>query len=615
MPNNWYCSLSIAIEKIFGKGMEQFKEKENEKASDEMKRSIRNLRWDIEPYHVSLTAYVVGFLLLIVSVIIVGVLVIATDLPFYPHLLYILLGALTIPLIIMIFLGNYPKIAASSLRLSALGVMPHTTSYLIMAMRINPSISNAVIFASENSAEPLASSLRKMLWEVYMRKYHSIEEAFLAFAYEWGKWSDDFKRSLYTILSSEFEKTTEGLHRALDKAMDIMLSGTRRIMEKYSASLSGPTFVLFSLGILLPMILAAMLPMAPLGGINISAVHLFLMLNVLFPLATFAYASHILGKKPGAIQPPKINVNVDKMKVCGIALACGIPIILLGTPHIYTRLGDLGNKMGTIPIIWGIAIIISIYCIITSKDAYKKISQVRKMEEEFPDALFQLGSRIGEGVPLETALLKTGDTMKGAEISSLFKRISFILRVTRLSLDDILFGSKGILKNFPSSMIRASMKVVVESVKKDVKVAGHIIVVVSQYLKDLKKVEHDIQVRLGSVLDMMKTTGALFAPILMGITVGLYYILSNVTQKISVSESIAFGLTSSVRETIPSTTFMLVIGIYVLLTVLTISYYTASMKFGKDPIEIKMEIGRNLPIATFVFSIATAVGFMIVPGV
>ena len=88
-----------------------------------------------------------------------------------------------------------------------------------------------------------------------------IEEAFREFAYEWGYWNEDFKRSLYAIKSSTLERTTDGLNRALDKANDIILNGTRRQIEKFAASLSGPTTILFALGILLPMVIGAMLPM------------------------------------------------------------------------------------------------------------------------------------------------------------------------------------------------------------------------------------------------------------------------------------------------------------------------------------------------------------------
>jgi len=149
---------------------------------------------------------------------------------------------------------------------------------------------------------------------------------------------------------------------------------------------------------------------------------------------------------------------------------------------------------------------------------------------------------------------------------------------------------------------------VVESVKKDSAAAGQAVVGISHYLKDLRKLDSDIRVQLGSVMDTMRTTAMFFAPLVMGITAALFMVLSSVTEGIDIGGAGQMGLSVAVRQSIPAPLFTLIIGAYLLLTVTIIMFFTSGIRSGPDPVQRRYEIGTALPVAMAVFTMAVFAG-------
>ncbi|MEM4728680.1 MAG: hypothetical protein QXH42_02820 [Thermoplasmata archaeon] len=588
-----------------------FVARENSRASREMRRAILFSGLGVEPYQVALLAYLVSGILVAALVPSVIAIILLMRIDFFPGGFVAVLASLVVPLMAMAWLGSFPKSRASRVRVLSLGRAPEAVNYMAMAMRVSPTLDRAVAFAAENVDEPMATELRRVLWSVQLREHDSVEESFLSFAQEWGEWSDDFRRSLFAIRAGEMERSHEGLQRALDRAVETVLSGTKRTMETYAASLSGPTFVLFALGILLPMMLGAVLPMASLGGLRLGALETALLMDVLFPLSTFAFALSILGKRPGTSSPPSLP-DGDRNRIRAAVAAGGFAgalLILLGVCQMAGWLGEGLRTPGSITVLWGLALPVSVYCLLSTRDKRRELARIRRLEEEFPDALFQLGSRIAEGMPVEAALERTAAVLKGTEAAGLFQRIAFALRLTRSTLDKVLFGPGGVLVGFPSRTVRAAMRMLVESVKKDNATAGRTIVGFSQYLKDLRRLDSDIRLRLGSVMDTMRTTAMFFAPLVMGITAALYVVLSDVTQGISLGGA-AIGVSEAMREAVPAHIFTAIIGLYLVLVVFVITHFTSGIRWGEDRVERTHELGRALPVAMAVFTMATLAGQM-----
>jgi Flp pilus assembly protein TadB len=595
-----------SIKKKYEREKARYNRLEEKYEDDELHKAIRFARLEVEPYEVILFSYFIGVLALVALAAIFALVIIIFGITLIEIILFMFMFII-IPPVAMVSVVNYPLFRANRLRAKTLGRMPEAINYMVMAMRLTPSLDNAIKFASDSVDEPLASNLKKVLWDIYTREYDSIEEAFLAFAYDWGDWNEDFKRALYTIRSSVLEQSEAGLYRALDKANEIILDGTKRKLEDYADKLSVPTMVLFTLGILLPLILAAMLPVLGLGINNLLLI--IIIMNVIVPVSTLGYAYYILGHRPGIRAPPNIpntQSKIERRIIILIALGVGAVLILTGVYVLSLTI------IGSLFIIWGIGLSIAIYCKMSTHEQKLEHDRVMQMEDEFPEALFQLGSRIAEGKPIEQALEKTSKTMKRTAISEAFRRISYNLQVTRASLSEVLFGNIGILSRFPSKSISATMHTVVETTKKDAITAGQTIVGISAYLRELKKVEEDMRLRLRSVTNMMSHTALFFAPLVMGVTLVLYVLLSeNLAGFLGAgARGVTIGGITAV-EPIPPYIFSIVIGLYLIMLVLITIYFCTGVEHGEDWVMCKSSIGSRLPISLAVYSITCIIMQMI----
>ena len=95
------------------------------------------------------------------------------------------------------------------------------------------------------------------------------------------------------------------------KANSDVLEGAREKMDLYARGLQQPTVYLYYFGILLPLLLAILLPIAGAFA-NISfakAEYLFVAYNILLPVLVFVFGSSILGSRPPTYVPPDVPTD------------------------------------------------------------------------------------------------------------------------------------------------------------------------------------------------------------------------------------------------------------------------------------------------------------------
>src|SRR5437773_2408913 len=522
---------------------------------------------------------------------------IATGLPV--HLVVgLAITATVAPIAAYLFVSSFPESLAHRIRAASLGSAPAAVNNVAMSMRVVPSLERAVEFAARHVEEPLASRLRRVLWSVYLRSPPGIEAAFLRFAAEWGEWQEDVKRALFALGSAPMEQTEAGLDRTLDKARQIAFERTKTRIMEYSAGLRAPTTVLFALGVLLPVIIGAMLPLVSLGGISPTTlggsrpvqrtdvtVPALVAMDLLFPIGAFAYAYRILGSRPGtggSIDVTRTRSRRSLLVTSALGLGAAASFVLAS---------------GLVTVFVGLWLVIGAglaYLEPGIHELEQKRRNLARLEAEFPDALSILGSRIAEGAPVERALQLTADATLGSEVSLLFGRILRALQASRSGLEEVLFSKNGALSAVPSRAIHAAFRTVVEASRKDPVAAGKAIVETSNYLRDLQQVDREIRRDLSSVVDAMQTTGALFAPIVLGVTCALYGLLARAFSRI-----VVLGLSPP--------TFLAVVGVYLILAVAVITYFRVGVAGGRDSIQVRVQLMKAWPISMAVFTIAFVV--------
>jgi Flp pilus assembly protein TadB len=531
-------------------------------------------------------------------------------------------------------------------RAAVMGQMVDAVSYMAMSMRLVPSLHKAILFAARNVGEPLASHLRQVVLDVELRRFETLEEAFLDLARSYDPGNEEFQQALRSLRTAELQVTPDGVERSLDRATSTVFEGTRRRVREFADGLQRPVFVLFSLGVVLPLMVGSMLPLMSAGGLGGSIWVAIALMDILFPLLFILAARRILDRRPLVRSPPRCEagLDMDPTKIV-LALAVGAALVGLGilSGHLAndvalaeaqldaaladgsivdmgvaqrTLLEDRANAagddplvglavmLGPLPILWGVAAAVAILYVPTLREPRRRRKEVEAVEEALPDALFQIGSRVADGMPLEPAIRRTASNLGDEPLAHLLRRVLAHMTLKRTSATEALFGREGALTGFPSENVSASLKTIVSMVRKDVSGAGRTIVAVSDHLRDLRKVDREVASRLRPVTDMMRSTAVLFAPVILGITSALYLVVARLAPSLPFS--------SGATAPIPAGTFALVLGIFVMAMVTATMLFTSRLSHGEDPVEGRYQAARALPVAIGVFSIASMVGQVVI---
>jgi len=464
---------------------------------------------------------------------------------------------------------------------------PAVIGAMTMSMQIQPSMENGLLFAIQHNNGTLSMRLKEVLWKPLSRSGTSLTSSFLDFSASLGEENESLRQSLHLIMSSTCERTKEGVDRLLDKANMVILSGIRDSVDKYVASLSAPTMVLFALGVLLPVMLFSLVPLISVGtSFNISETGmeegtgpgvpmsmLGLLLLVVFPISSFVHARSIIARSP--LQTFRENdIIIDRNGIAFLFIWLSTIVIVL-----LVNLGDYFSYFMLFALVLPPSMFL---CIFLRKNHTAQRKKV-ETERDFVRAIFQIGSRMASGSSFEAALENTSRSKEGSEFSEIVDLVLYRAKMSRSSLREILMDelySQGI-----GSMLCGAVRTIVECSEKNPKGAGQVAMNLAQYLSDLNSCEIKIEERLKSLVDMMQSTSMVFAPIVLGITSSLIGLIAE------------FGNSSS--ELITQTTLM--VGIYVVQLVAVMSYFTVFLLGHKTWKEVGYEFGRRAPVGLAIF--------------
>lgn len=637
---NLYCRACRYSVKHFSwlvKDLDEYRKKSEKTASNEFFAALDFSGFELEPWETHILSYT-GGLLLFISL--VGLDIILFSISTYERNSIIFAAVFTslVPIIVMIYLSEYPKIHAKFLKIHTLGDIPEIQSYIVMSMKLVPNMERAIIFAADNSFRPLARDLKKLIWDIHIRVYSNIDEALIEFANQWGKNSEYFKRSLHLVKSSTSEPDEAQRIMTLNKSLDIVLEGTKTMMDAFAAKLKTPTYVLYSIFILIPLALVALIPAVSIVGVRMDTVTLVLIYNIGLPLLTFIYSEFILLQRPATFSPPNIsdkhpdlsNIRSTRKIIITITLLIGTTagfsgyiLLYFGNPfNIISKEAMAGLVLPTFPIIWAITAMITIYCL-GLYTPYKKIRDgIKQIENEFADAMFILGRRISEGRSAEEAFAHTSETMKGAKIGEAFADIAKNLTCMRTTLHGAIFNEEyGAFKDIYSDRVHTMMKLLTESVHRSHEAAGMAIIKLADHLKELQEVEANIKRGLYDVTSTMRSTAIIFAPLIAGVTLALSEVIQKILQNIAKETSNLpdeYNIGDFMKEagtgmtqTVPPDIFVLVVGIYMILLVMILTRFAGGIEYGDDRPQFMYDLGQTLPMSIMVFTVTTIVSRVI----
>ncbi len=567
---------------------------------------------------------------------------------FFPFL-FLILG-----LVLLKVLTKLPVYLAARWRLKASNQMVLCILYIVIYMRHTSNLENAIKFATNHIGTPLSLDLRKIFWDVETRKYTTIKESLDRYLESWRKDNLEFVTSIHLIESSLFEPTEQRRLELLDKALDVILEGTYEKMLHYAQELKSPITTLHMLGVILPILGLVVFPL--LGSFLQGLVqwyHLAFVYNILLPIFVLGYGLNILSKRPTGYGESTIAEEglQSKFNPAGLAIFLGTCLVLVGLfpliihwidPSADLALPGLGKffdykifggasygPFGVASLLisffipGGLALALGLYFKWKTAKLIKVREETKALEKEFSAALFQLGNRIGDGVPAEIAFNKVAQTLSGTPSGKFFQLVDTNIRVYGMSLNEAIFNKKnGAILSFPSPLIESSMEVLVESAKKGPKVVASSLVTISNYLERITRVNERLKDLLAEVISSMKAQISFLTPAIAGIVVGISAMIVSIIATINdqLAKFAAEGVEASsagqlsivgdlfkLQHTIPGYFFQLVVGLFVFELAYILTVLENGVENGNDKVGEQATLAKNLIQGTFLYIIIAAI--------
>lgn len=579
------------------------------------------------------------------------------------QILFLGLG-LVASIFVFYYTNTMPRRLANSWRLKASSQMVPAVLYVVVYMKHTSNLERAIQFASEHLEGPLALDFKKIFYDVEIGKYSTIKQSLDNYLQSWKDYAPEFIESFHLIESSLYEPSESRRVEILEKSLQIILDGIYEKMLKYTREIRSPLTNIYMLGIILPTLGLALLPLAStlLGGI-ITWQQIFILFNIIVPFFVFYMSSEVLLKRPGGYGETSVlelNPSYATYKSNApwfTAAVIVIPLIIIGLIPFLFQITALTNALGLqsdytfgqlglpfspdtklfdfklvnnhlvgpfgpgaillslfIPL--GIALFFSISYSMKTKELIKARQQTKELESEFTNSLFQLGNRLGDGIPAEIALEKVAESTQGQKTHDFFSIANQNIQQLGMSLDSAIFDKKrGAITYYPSALIATSMKILIESVKKGLQVAARSLMSISEYVKNIEKINQRLRDLLAEVVSDMKSNMVFLAPLLAGIVIGLSAMitvilnqLQNITNLgLGAQEVAGFGSISNivnifnVNEMIPPYYMQIAIGIYITEIIFILTGCLVTIDAGKDTLKEKYDLSKYLRSGIFLY--------------
>jgi Flp pilus assembly protein TadB len=623
---------------------------------------------DISPSQaltLSLTAMLAVFFATILTS--AAIYLISPNVNFGNLVLFFFLGIIA-SLFIFYYANTMPARLANAWRLKASSQMVPAVLYVVVYMKHTSNLERAIAFASEHLEGPLALDFKRIFYGVEIGKYTTIKSSLDAYLEEWRDYAPEFIEAFHLVESSLYEPSEQRRIEILEKSLQVILDGIYEKMLKYSREIRSPITNIYMLGIILPTLGLALLPLAStlLGGV-IRWPHIVVLFNIIIPFFVFYMTSTILLKRPGGYgETSVLELNPEYRKFKSnkpwiIAALISIPIFIIGMiPFISYYLfgsdpslvnfgvsffgdmkifdfktlndGSTAGPFGPVAILLSILIPLSIAVFFSvaynlkTRELRKTREDTKILEEEFTNSLFQLGNRLGDGIPAEIAFAKVAESTKGQKTEGFFAIVNQNIQQLGMSVERAVFDRKrGAMIYYPSALISTSMKILVESVKKGLKVAAQSLMSISEYVKNIDKINQRLRDLLAEVVSDMRSNMVFLAPLLAGIVVGLSSMIAMILNKLQIIQATAGEAGGSVAglgnigtitqlfditQMIPPYLMQISIGVYLVEITFILTAALVTVDSGKDPLKEKSELSSNLRAGMLLYSLTAFISIL-----
>ena len=385
--------------------------------------------------------------------------------------------------------------------------------------------------------------------------------------------SASYRRAIHMVIAASESGDVLDKKRMLKDASEISLNGLKETGETYSSSLNGPCMVIFGLGIMVPMVLMSILPLLNMGGMFGSSPFgsepiVFITL-VIVPCVIAALVISVKERNP-FLQYGGMKNGYKHILV----LAMAIPMSVV----LWNVMDDATISIVISSSVVGTVSFVMLYPVMRNE-------RIREKQEQFlKDAVFEFGNRLLSGENFETALV--GSIRMRNECILIAEAVERELNICRGDVGSAIRMAIGPVSSRMADIFCGVHKCSL----KDMRDAGRLAISVGRQLQDQDTVRKAIQNKLKSMTDMMTGTAAVFAPLVLGMSIAMLEPISKVM------EGTDMGSTS------------IILTIYLAELCVLMAILTAYLGGRTGSRDIAYRIGMTLPLSMIVFLLCSNMG-------
>lgn len=433
-------------------------------------------------------------------------------------------------------------------------VMNDAVRRMCAFLEINPSLIKALRDSFTSLPERDRPVLSGLIWEI-RGGVRSFEEIFSDFRVEWSGRSGSIGKALRSLegIMNESDRS-EVIGTARRTVAELSRDG-RASMADYIRSLSLPTSALFALGVLLPVLLATMIPLAGIGGRT--AWMVAFLLWVVVPVGITVTGSVLVGRRPmfRSRQAVKKEARFTFDLAAMVGISAGVTLFLMSTLEILEvvntfHLLGIGTIGRYLLFLWGLSFIMA-GCARGASVEYRREEIILENEgDTLPELMRSIGTSVQEGLSYERSLDRA------------FRDIGMRVGEGNIPQKEI-FGGEG---NTGEGALASQVRVVKEFSRAGPEAGGKAINALASHLSDLRNLEEEMEQRIRSTIGQVELTASLLAPVMIGSSIGIFKLLEGNSLPDASGEGVGMMWAGSPgAEALSSSSFLIISGIYLLL--------------------------------------------------
>jgi hypothetical protein len=615
-----------------------------------LRDSIKSVHLDITPESATSFAVLAGLFLILLGGLVAAISFFLGELLLFLPFVLVASGAFIIKP-----LSRLPVYFANRFRIEASNQMILCILYVVMYMRHTSNLEHAIKFMAEHIKGPLALDFKKVFWDIETEEYFSIKESLDNYLEKWKDYNLEFVEAFHLIEGSLYERTQARREKVLEKALEVMLEGTYERMLHYAHNLNSPLTMLNMFGVVLPILGLVILPLA---GTIMSGVlkwwHIFVLYDIILPVIVLGFGYKILERRPSGYGESEFLKQNPIYKeygkgIFGSAVFIAVIFVLIGiSPLILHAIdpgfeleflnqkfmdykGDvgpfgLGSLLMSLFVPLGIALAIWLHYKAKTEKLVKIKNITADLEKEFSGAMFQLGNRVADGLPVEMAFGRVANSMQGTPAGGFFSKVDSNIRKLGMSVEDAIFDSqRGAVLEYPSPLIESSMKVLIQSSKKGPEATSKSMITFSDYVRRVKKINERLNDLLAEVIGSLKSQVSFLTPLIAGVVVSVSSMLVSIINQLGTQFSTlgtgeglgaagnlgAIANILRIEDAIPGFYFQLIIGLYVVILAVILTQLANGIERGVDKLNEGYMLSKTVIRSAGIYLIVTLIGVIV----